>query len=212
MLRASSTGSGRRRRVPPQIFTMRSFRSGRAWSRPSKRTTISRCRRVAGNAQVHDAVRLWACRTLSQRGSAGRAAETRSREPPPCRGAQEDRRLGEIITYEPVSLRVVQREEERHAWGGRHGARGPDPIERSFAVGGTTLPRVGSATLQGRISISDGRRPPRQSATLGALLGDCGARELAAHPRFLAGSRWHSAPTGGADRSWYGSRQNARVW
>jgi hypothetical protein len=35
------------------------------------------------------------------------------------------------------------------------------PIQsKGAAVGGTTLRRVGSATLQGRVGIPDGRRPP----------------------------------------------------
>jgi hypothetical protein len=38
--------------------------------------------------------------------------------------------------------------------GGRHGARGPDPIERNLLVGGTTLRRVGPVTLQGRLLAS----------------------------------------------------------
>jgi hypothetical protein len=38
--------------------------------------------------------------------------------------------------------------------GGRYGARGPDPIERSLVVGGTTLRRVGPRYSQGRVLAS----------------------------------------------------------
>jgi hypothetical protein len=127
-----------------------------------------------------------------------------------CRGVQEDRRLGEI-TCEPVSLRVVQKEEERHAGGTAWRSRARSDRkelgvwgEPRSGVSGPLLFRVASTSLMAAAH-------PRQLATLGALLGDCGARELAAHPRSLAGSRWHSPPTGGADRSYCGSRQNARV-
>lgn len=52
------------------------------------------------------------------------------------------------ITHESVCRRVVQREGSAMP-GGRHGARGPDPIEGNLAVGGNYAPAVGSATVQG---------------------------------------------------------------